>query len=235
MQAALQQDQALKDAQAAAEARLAEVVEDSTNSNTVLMTELEEERKARKAAEHRIEVMTTDHREYDQLVMQIDALALQHFPDSQSHRRHGKRHLLRGVLPTVDGYYGNCVYLASVASTGRAVRESPLAVLVGAVREAKEAIAAGFADWMRGDGFYNVSLDYNTTILSDWSRLGFDEVDYGFGVPSYVFPHNDHVDFVPVLNYVSPPAPRRGGIRVVLRCVEEHHAAVLAVELAKFA
>ena len=75
MQAALQHDQALKDAQAAAEARLAEVVEDSTNSNTVLMTELEEERKARKAAEHHIEVMTTDHKEYDRLVMQIDALA----------------------------------------------------------------------------------------------------------------------------------------------------------------
>jgi predicted neutral ceramidase superfamily lipid hydrolase len=76
MQAALQHDQALKDAQAAAEARLAEVVEDSTNSNTVLTTELEEERKARKAAEHLIEVMTTDHKEYDRLVMQIDALAL---------------------------------------------------------------------------------------------------------------------------------------------------------------
>jgi predicted neutral ceramidase superfamily lipid hydrolase len=76
MQAALQHEQALKDARAAAEARLAEVVEDSTNSNTVLTTELEEERKARKAAEHLIEVMTTDHKEYDRLVMQIDALAL---------------------------------------------------------------------------------------------------------------------------------------------------------------
>jgi predicted neutral ceramidase superfamily lipid hydrolase len=75
MQAALQHEQALKDARVAAEARLAEVVEDSTNSNTVLKAELEEERKARKAAERLIEVMTTDHKEYDRLVMQIDALA----------------------------------------------------------------------------------------------------------------------------------------------------------------
>ncbi|VAH68151.1 unnamed protein product [Triticum turgidum subsp. durum] len=37
------------------------------------------------------------------------------------------------------------------------------------------------------------------------------------------------------LHYVRPPAPRRGGVRVVLRCVEEPHAAALAVELAKFA
>jgi hypothetical protein len=147
----------------------------------------------------------------------------------------GTRHLLRGVLPAVDGYYGNCVYLACVTRTGKAVRESALAELVGAVREAKEAVAAGFADWMHGAGRYDVPLDYSTVLLSDWSRLGFDEVDYGFGVPRYVFPHNDHVDFVPVLNYVRPPAPRRGGIRVVLRCVEEPHAAVLAAELAKFA
>jgi hypothetical protein len=75
MQAALQHEQALKDARVAAEARLAEVVEDSTNSNTVLTAELEEEKKARKAAERLIDVMTTDHKEYDRLVMQIDALA----------------------------------------------------------------------------------------------------------------------------------------------------------------
>ncbi|VAI76366.1 unnamed protein product [Triticum turgidum subsp. durum] len=61
------------------------------------------------------------------------------------------------------------------------------------------------------------------------------EVDYGFGAPAYVFPLNDHVNFVASLNYVRPPAPRRGGIRVVLRCVEEPHAAAFAVELAKFA
>ena len=79
IQAALRHEQALKDAQVAAEARLAEVVEDSTNSNTVLTAELDEERKARKAAERLIETMTTDHREYDRLVMKIDALALRKF------------------------------------------------------------------------------------------------------------------------------------------------------------
>ena len=66
----------MKDAKAAAEASLAEVVDDSANSTAVLRAQLEEERKARKAAERHIEVMTTDHKEYDRLVMQIDALAL---------------------------------------------------------------------------------------------------------------------------------------------------------------
>ncbi|XP_048542411.1 acyl transferase 4-like [Triticum urartu] len=147
----------------------------------------------------------------------------------------GTRHLLRGVLPAVDGYYGNCVYLACVTRAGKAVREASLAEVVGAVREAKEAVPARFAGWMRGVDHYDVPLDYSTVTVSDWSRVGFDEVDYGFGAPGYVFPLNDHVNFVASLNYVRPPAPRRGGIRVVLRCVEEPHAAAFAVELAKFA
>jgi hypothetical protein len=147
----------------------------------------------------------------------------------------GTRHLLRGVLPAVDGYYGNCVYLACVRRTNRAARESALAELVGAVREEKEAIAAGFADWMRGVRRYEPPLDYSTAILSDWSRLGFDEVDYGFGMPGYIFPHNDLVDYVATLVYVRPPAPKRGGIRVLIGCMEDPHAAMFAAELAKFA
>ncbi|KAK1609662.1 hypothetical protein QYE76_033335 [Lolium multiflorum] len=148
----------------------------------------------------------------------------------------GTRHLLRGVLPAVDGYYGSCVYLACFTRTSRAVREAALAELVGAVRVAKDAVAPRFVDWMRGGvGHYTVPLDYSTVILSDWSRLGFDEVDYGLGVPGYVFPFDDQANFVGMLYYVRPPAPRRGGIRVVLRCVEEQHAAVFAAELAKFA
>ncbi|XP_047073801.1 acyl transferase 5-like [Lolium rigidum] len=87
------------------------------------------------------------------------------------------RHLLRGVLPAVDGYYGNCVYMACVARTSRAARELALAELVGAVQ----------------------------------------------------------VNFAATLLFVRPPAPRREGIRVLLRCVEEPHAAMFAAELAKFA
>jgi hypothetical protein len=54
-------------------------------------------------------------------------------------------------------------------------------------------------------------------------------------VPGYVFPFVDHATFVGEIYYVRPPLPRRGCIRLVLRCVEEPHAAVFAAELAKFA
>ncbi|XP_040378773.1 acyl transferase 4-like [Oryza brachyantha] len=147
------------------------------------------------------------------------------------------RHLLAGVLPAVDGYYGNCVYPVGITRGSGAMREAALAEVVGVMREAKEALAVRFTDWLRGgakDDHYNVPLDYGTVTVSDWSRVGFNEVDYGFGEPGYVFTLNDDVNIVASVIYLRPPAPKRG-IRLMLRCVEEPHAAAFADELAKFA
>ncbi|KAK1649748.1 hypothetical protein QYE76_067553 [Lolium multiflorum] len=85
IQAGLRHDQEMKDAKAAAEAKLAEVLEDSTNSSAVLRAELEEAIKGRKAAEDQVARLTAEQKEYDQLVMQTDALALRLFPESQVH------------------------------------------------------------------------------------------------------------------------------------------------------
>ncbi|KAK1607933.1 hypothetical protein QYE76_031606 [Lolium multiflorum] len=85
IQAGLRHDKELKDAQAAAEAKLSEVLEDSTNASAVLRAELEEQSKARKAAEDRVALLTAEQKENDRLVLQTDALALQIFPDSQLH------------------------------------------------------------------------------------------------------------------------------------------------------
>ena len=147
------------------------------------------------------------------------------------------RHLLQGVLPSVDGYYGNCVYPVGITRSSKTIREAPLPEVVGVMREAKEALKVRFTDWMHGgakDDHYNVPLDYGTVTVSDWSRVGFNEVDYGFGEPGYVFTLNDDVNIVASVIYLKPPAPKRG-IRLMLRCVEEPHAAVFADELAKYA
>ncbi|TVU35949.1 hypothetical protein EJB05_17856 [Eragrostis curvula] len=147
------------------------------------------------------------------------------------------RHLLQGVLPCVDGYYGNCVYPVGITRTSKVMREASLPEVVAVMREAKEALTKRFNDWMSGgagDDHYNVPLDYGTVTVSDWSRVGFNEVDYGFGEPGYVFTLNDDVNIVASVIYLKPPAPKRG-IRLMLRCVEEPHAAAFADELAKFA
>ena len=65
----------LKDAQAAAEAKLDDTLKEFAHNSEVLRAELEEERKARKAAEGQIATLTTDQAAYDRLVMQADALA----------------------------------------------------------------------------------------------------------------------------------------------------------------
>jgi hypothetical protein len=75
MESEVRHSQELKDAKAAAELKLDDTLKEFTNSSAVLRTELEEESKARKAAEERIATLTTDQAAYDQLVMQADALA----------------------------------------------------------------------------------------------------------------------------------------------------------------
>nr|XP_051190164.1 uncharacterized protein LOC127303475 [Lolium perenne] len=120
IQAGLPHDEEMKEAKAAAEAKLAEVLEESANANAVLLAELEEERKERKAVEHRMELMTTDHKEYDRLVMQIDALALKHFPDSQPHAvKKVMEDRVAREFPNMDAHWDGYDYL--VALSARAV------------------------------------------------------------------------------------------------------------------
>ncbi|KAK1614143.1 hypothetical protein QYE76_019660 [Lolium multiflorum] len=75
----------LKDAKAATELKLDDTLKEFAHNSEVLRLELEEQSKARKAAEERIAALTTDQAAYDQLVVQADALALKLFPDSQAH------------------------------------------------------------------------------------------------------------------------------------------------------
>jgi hypothetical protein len=75
IQFGLQCDKELKEAEAAAEARLKEALDDASNSTAVLRAELEEAAKGRKAAEERLGLLEADQKGYDLLVVQTDALA----------------------------------------------------------------------------------------------------------------------------------------------------------------
>ncbi|XP_072967316.1 acyl transferase 9-like [Typha angustifolia] len=147
------------------------------------------------------------------------------------------RHLLHDVLPSVEGYYGNCVYPVGITRSSDEIKNASLVEIVGLIRDAKEALTTKFVDWMNGgakDNHYNVPLDYGTLTVSDWSRVGFNEVDFGWGEPNYVFTLNDDVNIVASAIYLKPPLPKQG-IRLMLRCVEEQHAAVFREEMMKLA
>ncbi|KAK1694505.1 hypothetical protein QYE76_011202 [Lolium multiflorum] len=117
IQAGLRHEEEMKEAKAAAEAKLAEVLEESANANAVLLAELEEERKERKAVEHRMELMTTHRKEYDRLLMQIDALARQHFPDSQTHAvKKVMDDRVAREFPNMDAHWDGYDYLVALSA-----------------------------------------------------------------------------------------------------------------------
>ncbi|XP_072957330.1 acyl transferase 9-like [Typha angustifolia] len=147
------------------------------------------------------------------------------------------RHLLHDILPSVNGYYGNCVYPIAMAKSINEINNTSLVKVVSLIRDAKEAFKTRFVDWMMGglkDTDYNMPCGYENLAVSDWTRLGFNEVDYGWGAPSFVFTLNDDVNTIPFAIYLKPPAPKQG-IRLMMRCAEKEHSEVLCDELLKLA
>lgn len=92
------------------------------------------------------------------------------------------------------------------------------------VRDAKARLPGEFAKWAKGElkkDPYKLSFTYDSMFVSDWSRLGFLEVDYGWGKPVNVVPFA-YYDFMAVAIFGAPLAPKKG-VRVMMQCVEKEH------------
>ncbi|XP_020106146.1 acyl transferase 5-like [Ananas comosus] len=148
------------------------------------------------------------------------------------------RHVLHELLSIEGGYYGNCVYTAGITLPSKQVANASLVVLVGLIREAKRTVSDGFSRWMNGDGATNLHAlqDYRMLTVTDWNRLGYCEIDFGWGEPSFVYPCGCSSEFNVVCScaFLKLPMPKQG-IRLVMHCVEEQHSAALHDELMKFA
>ncbi|CAN6349640.1 unnamed protein product [Urochloa humidicola] len=132
------------------------------------------------------------------------------------------RHLLPN-LPA-PGFYGNCFYTVQATRPAGEVAGAAVVEVVRAIREAKARLAADFARWAAG-GFekdpYMLTFSYDSLFVSDWTRLGFLEADYGWGPPAHVVPFSYH-PFMAVAVIGAPPAPKQGA-RVMTMCVTEEH------------
>jgi hypothetical protein len=68
--------------------------------------------------------------------------------------------------------------------------------------------------------------------VSDWTRLGFFEVDYGSGAPNHIIPFT-YADYMAVALLGAPPTPIKG-TRIMTQCVEAKHLEEFVDEMKGF-
>lgn len=118
-----------------------------------------------------------------------------------------------------DGYYGNAVVSTVAVTSGRKLCNNPLSYAVELMTEAMEKVT------MNGDYYVKSYLDFmafygkpgfvknkGAWIVSDSSRIGFHEVDFGWGKPVYGGPMDGSAYFY---NSVYSRAPRNNNGREI--------------------
>ncbi|XP_009416530.2 acyl transferase 4 [Musa acuminata AAA Group] len=146
------------------------------------------------------------------------------------------RHLLRPVLPPEGGYYGNCIYPMTVTASSGRIASAELIDVISIIRDAKARLPDEFAKWFAGDfkdDPYELSFTYSSLVVTDWTRLGLLDVDYGWGKPLHVIPFA-YLDIMAIGIIVAPPAPQKG-TRVMTHCVEKEHMQAFLEEMKGFA
>ena len=139
------------------------------------------------------------------------------------------RHLVDPPLP--NGFYGNCFFPVTTTASCESLRIAPNIIqVVKLIQEAKAKLPSEFVKYLKGehvkvgDEFedpFAPTPNYATLFMSEWGRLGFDNVDYQWGPPVHVVPIQGSV-IVPAGIVRSLPLPNRG-ICLVTWCVEEAH------------
>nr|CAB3468301.1 unnamed protein product [Digitaria exilis] len=99
---------------------------------------------------------------------------------------------VRHVLKLEHGYYGNAIFPVKVSASAEKVAGSSLVELVTMVRDAKRRMAEECLSWAEGrtggrDPF-QMAFDYESVYVSDRSKLGSSDVDYGYGTPMSTCP-----------------------------------------------
>ncbi|WVZ72547.1 hypothetical protein U9M48_020987 [Paspalum notatum var. saurae] len=135
------------------------------------------------------------------------------------------RPMLHAALPRAGaGFYGNCYYIMRVSAPAGTVAGADVADVVRIIKDGKRRMPAEFARWAAGEmggaggvDPYQITADYRTLLVSDWTRLGFAEVDYGWGPPAHVVPLTN-LDYIATCILVKPWA-HKPGARLITQCV----------------
>ncbi|CAN6194601.1 unnamed protein product [Urochloa humidicola] len=133
---------------------------------------------------------------------------------------------VRHVLKLEHGYYGNAIFPVKVSAPAEKVSGSSVIELVGMVREAKRRMGEECLSWAEartgGRDPFQMVFDYESVYVSDWSKLGFNDVDYGYGAPVSAGPLVN-CDLIASVIVMRAPAPL-AGTRLLASCVTKEHA-----------
>lgn len=133
--------------------------------------------------------------------------------------------------PLAKGFYGNCFFPVRVKGWSREIGEASINEVVKLIQEAKGRVGREFGEYLSQEDEqvedpFAPPLKYSTLFISEWGRLGFNEVDYGWGPPVHVVPIQGST-VIPVGILGSLPLPKKG-IRLMTWCVQElHHPSFL--------
>ncbi|KAF6167189.1 hypothetical protein GIB67_029827 [Kingdonia uniflora] len=143
------------------------------------------------------------------------------------------RHHLHPALP--EGFYGNCFFPVTVTVSSGQILEATNVEVVKLIQDAKVKLGGEFTKWItdedvkHGQDPFAPPLDYTTLFISEWGRLGFNQVDYGWGPPVHVVPIQGS-GVIPVGIVGLPPIPKKG-VRLMTWCVEKIDLPSLLVQM----
>ncbi|XP_022151878.1 acyl transferase 4, partial [Momordica charantia] len=128
--------------------------------------------------------------------------------------------------PLPKGFYGNCFFPVTISGWSRGIGEASINEVVKLIQEAKSKVGSEFRTYIKGehgdaDDPFAPPLNYSTLFISEWGRLGFNNVDYGWGPPVHVVPIQGSA-VIPAGIVASLPLPAKG-IRLMTWCVQEPH------------
>lgn len=132
---------------------------------------------------------------------------------------------VRHLLKLDKGYYGNSIFPVKMTAPSGKVLNSTILEVVDMIRKAKERMAVEFFQFAKEEvdtDPFQMTFNYESVYVSDWSKLGFVDVDYGFGKPMFCGPlvNNDFIASVVVL---KAPAPL-DGTRMLASCLTKEHS-----------
>ncbi|KAJ9171649.1 hypothetical protein P3X46_014985 [Hevea brasiliensis] len=135
------------------------------------------------------------------------------------------RQVLDLALP--KGFYGNCFFPVTITVPTESLAQASNIEVIKLIQESKAKLPIEFAKYLKGEYLndgedpFAPPLIYSTLFISEWGRLGFNQVDYGWGPPVHIVPIQGS-SIIPVGIIGLLPLPMKG-IRLMTWCVEEGH------------